>query len=180
MALRVRVKGGGGILRAISEISRKLRKANYVEVGYYEKSRYPERGTPMPLIAAIQNFGAPKAAIPPRPFFSKAIWDNKAQWADILAAYLKLTKYDARKSLNNLGFVIKGNIQDSIRNTVDPPLAELTLMIRKVVGPNKVPRYKDVIEARMRLMRGERPTGVSQKPLVWIGMLLNTVDVKVK
>jgi len=53
-------------------------------------------------------------------------------------------------------------------------------MIRKVVGPNKVPRYKDVIEARMQLMRGERPTGVSQKPLVWIGMLLNTVDVKVK
>ena len=174
------VKGGDKFAKAMQGLSDKLQSAESVNVGFLEGATYPD-GTLVAMVAAIQEYGAPKGGVPPRPFFRTMIAQKGPEWPRAVAALLKQNDFDAKTALEQTGAEIKGQLQESIRDTNDPPLSPVTLMLRKMVGPNgKVTSYKQVAEARARVAAGEDPGGVSTKPLVWTGHLLNSVDYIVK
>jgi hypothetical protein len=171
------IQGGDLLEAALQRIAGNLRNQT-LSVGFLEGATYPD-GTSVPMVAAIQEYGAPKVGIPPRPFFRNAIAKHKGEWADQIVDQLKKTHYDSNLTLDRMGAVIKGEIQDSIRDLQTPPLSPVTLMIRQIIGPNGTATFADVLEARRRVAAGEVASGVSTKPLVWTSLLLNSVNWKI-
>ena len=177
----MKVTGGGSLKGALDDIARNVSKASTVEVGFLENATYPD-GTLVAKVAAIQEYGAPNASIPPRPYFRGMIKKESPHWPKDVAALLKQHDYDGAMVLANMGAEIKGELQESIVDTFEPPLSAVTLMLRQMRAedPNLVVTGKTVGEAAARLARGEVPSGVSTKPLVDSGHLLNSIDFRVK
>lgn len=177
----VTLKGGEGLQKALDEIAKKVSKASSVDVGFLEGSTYPD-GKSVPEIAAIQEFGAPKAGIPPRPFFRTMIEVKSPEWGEAVGNLLVANNYDAAKTLGQTGAAIKGQLQESIIDTYNPPLSPITLMLRKMRAedPDLVVTGATVGEAARRVAAGESTEGVSTKPLVDSGTLLNAVSYEVK
>lgn len=144
------VKGGQEFERRMLEIARMLGGGSSLKVGFLQKATYPD-GTPVALIAAIQNYGAPRAGIPPRPFFSNMIKEKSKEWPAAIGNLLTKNDYDAEKVLRLAGEAIAGQLRQSIVDTNEPPLAPSTIA-RKGFA----------------------------KPLVDTGNLLNSIDYEVK
>lgn len=144
------IRGGGKLTAFLDNMGRRLKTGTVVKVGFLEGATYPD-GTPVALIAAIQNFGAPARGIPPRPFFSNMIRDKSPGWGDKLARVLEAVNYDGEKALALMGEGIAGQLRESIQQTNSPPLAEATI----------------------------RAKGF-EKPLVDTGHMLNSVDYEVE
>lgn len=174
------IKGGDKLAAKLAEIARLFSNASSVRIGFLEKATYPN-GTPVAMVAAIQEFGAPKAKIPPRPFFRNMIAAKKGEWGPAIAALLKSNGYDALRTLQLTGEAVAGQLRESIIATNAPPLSPITLMLRKMFGNSpELIRGRDVGEAARRVAAGESVGGVSTKPLVWTGHLLNSVSYEVK
>lgn len=163
------VKGGEKLSRKLDEVGRKLGNPRSVRAGFLEKATYPN-GTPVAMVAAIQNFGATiqrqsgqvtiyrklkkdftfakggkfvkrkvsnfatihkvgayTIIIPPRPFFTNMITQNRAKWPDMILALLKRTGGDAAKALQLMGMELAKEIKQSIRDTNEPALAASTI-----------------------------------------------------
>lgn len=60
--MRSSVSGGNKFAAALRDINANIDKASSVDVGFLEGATEPD-GTSIPMIAAIQEFGAPKAGI---------------------------------------------------------------------------------------------------------------------
>jgi hypothetical protein len=100
-----------------------------VQVGFPKGANY-EDGTPVAYVAAIQEFGAPAAKIPPRPFFAPAIKDNEVKWVkSIRGGIVQVTKGNmtADGVLEAVGLVAVGDVQASIEAVNSPPLAPATI-----------------------------------------------------
>lgn len=177
----VTIKGGDKLSAALAEIAKNVSKASEVDVGFLEGSTYPD-GKSVPEIAVYQEFGAPKAGIPPRPFFRTMIEAKSPEWPEAVGDLLVANKYDAAKTLGQTGAAIKGQLQQSIIDTYAPPLSPITLMLRKMRAedPDLVVTGATVGEAARRVAAGESTDGVSTKPLVDSGVMLNAVDFEVK
>lgn len=143
------VKGGLRLESKLEAIVRKVTAKEKVRVGFLEGATYPD-GTPVALVAAVQNFGAPKVGIPPRPFFSNMVKDETPRLGKVTAAALKATDYAAGEALKMIGEHVAGALRQSIVDTNSPPLKPATIA-RK---------------------------GFS-KPLVDTGHMLNSVDYEV-
>lgn len=120
------VKGGSQYRKIIDDIRRALQKARTLKVGFMEDATYPD-GTSVPMIAAINEFGAPSRGQPPRPFFRNMIREKRDEWAPALRQLLKANNYDAHEALDQLGEGIAGQLQQSIVEFTDPPLAPSTI-----------------------------------------------------
>ena len=120
------MRGGTKIVEALRVLAAKLDKPGTVRIGFLENARYPN-GTPVAMVAAIQDGGAPGAGIPPRPFFRNMIANHKAEWPAAIANLLKANDYDAEKTLGQTGAAIAGQLRQSIVDTNSPPLAESTI-----------------------------------------------------
>lgn len=144
------LKGGGKLDKKIQEIGSNIATARVLRVGFLENATYPD-GTQVALVAAIQNFGAPAAGIPPRPFFSNMVAAKKDGWPAAIAKNLKRTDYDAAKAFALVGEGVSGQLRQSITQTNSPPLKPATI---KRKG--------------------------SSKPLVDTGHMLASVDYDVK
>jgi hypothetical protein len=171
------VSGGGRLL----DLAAKAPPPEHVRVGFLEGATYPD-GTPVATVAAIQEFGAPRAAIPPRPFFRNMIADKSPGWPEAVSKLLRANGMDVHRTLAMTGLAIAGQLRDSIVALTDPALSQVTLMLRKMLHENpglKVNRTV-VEQARARVAAGESPGGVSTKPLVWTGHLLNSVGSEVE
>ena len=125
MAL-VKFKGGQKLLAVLKEMEARANSAKDVSVGFMDGATYPD-GTSVAMVAAIQNFGAPAAHIPARPFFSGMVAKRSPTWGTELGKILKLTKFDADSSLQLMGNRIGNQLQASIRETDSPPLAPSTI-----------------------------------------------------
>src|SRR4029077_15356101 len=66
------VKGGDKLTAKLKELREKIGKGPALAVGFFEGAPHPD-GASVPMGAAIQEFGAPKVGIPPRPFFRNMI-----------------------------------------------------------------------------------------------------------
>ena len=174
------VKGGSKAAVKIAELGKKLSDAQSVKIGFLEGATYVN-GMPVAAVAAIQEYGAPRAGIPPRPFFRNMIASKKGEWPKAIADLFKANDYDAKLTLGQTGAAIAGQLRQSIIDTNEPALSPVTLMLRKMFGnhPEEI-RGRDVAEARRRVSAGESTAGVSTKPLVWTGHLLASVDYEVK
>lgn len=175
------LKGGDKLEKALAKIAAQLATGDTVAVGFLENAKYPD-GTPVAMVAAIQDFGAPKARIPPRPFFRNMIAAKSSQWPGAIAQQLKVNGYNANRALRTVGEGIRGQLQQSINDTVAPPLSPVTLMLRKMKSQNQalVVTRRTVGQAAARVKAGESTAGVSAKPLVETSFLINSVGVEVK
>lgn len=148
--MKTEIKGGDKLATALAKISENVSKAAVLEVGFLEGATEPD-GTSIPMIAAIQEFGAPKVGIPPRPFFRGMIAKHSGEWPDAVGKLLVANGYDAEKTLGQVGDGIAGQLKQSIIDTNSPPLAAATVKRKGF-----------------------------DKPLVDTGNLLNSVDFVVK
>jgi hypothetical protein len=143
------ISGGEKAAKAIADLVAKLGQNKTLRVGFLEKAKYPD-GTPVAMVAAIQDFGAPSVGIPPRPFFRNMVKNKSKEWPAAVAGLLQSTNNDLDKTLRLTGEAIKGQLQQSIIDTNAPPLKPATI---KRKG--------------------------SSKPLVDTGHMLNSIDYEV-
>ena len=146
----VTIKGGTALEKRLSELAAKVSRPANLSVGFIKNSSYPD-GTSVPMVAAIQEFGAPARKIPPRPFFRNMIADKSPGWGDAIAGVLVANNYDATRTMEQVGAGIKGQLQQSIVDTNAPALSPATVARKG-----------------------------SAKPLVDTGQMLNSVDYKVE
>jgi hypothetical protein len=111
---------------ALRQMDRTLKSAHVVRVGFLSGSTYPD-GTSTPMVAAVQNYGAPAVGVPPRPFFSNMVAEKKAGWPAAIEAALKATDYDAQKTLELVGEEVKGQLVQAIRDFSGVPLKPRTI-----------------------------------------------------
>lgn len=176
-----KVTGGQKLEIVLAKIGNATKNADFVRVGFLEGATYPD-GTKVAMVAAIQEYGAPRARIPPRPFFRNLIAKRSKEWGPAAAALLKQNNYDARLTLAMVGDGIAGQLRQSIVDTMSPALSPVTLMLRKMKAQTpglKVTR-KTVGEAARRVKAGESYGGVSTKPLVETGHMLNSISFEVR
>lgn len=149
---------------ALDTIIEKLGKPAALRVGFLEKSKYPD-GTYVAMVAAIQNYGAPQAKIPPRPFFSNMVAEKKGEWPKAIADLLIANDYDVWETLQTTGQTIVGQLQQSIRDTNSPPLADSTLARRGVAGMKFDPTD---------------PSTYGAKPLIHTSLMINSAAFEIK
>lgn len=142
--------GGKKLEAYLAKIAKQADKSATLRVGFLEGATYPD-GTSVPMVAAIQEFGAPSKGIPPRPFFRGMIAEKKDTWGPAIGNLMKANQYDAEKTLGQAGAGIKGQLQQSIKDLTSPPLAPSTVAAKGF-----------------------------DKPLIDTGHMLNSVDYDVK
>lgn len=118
------IKGGAALEAKLRELAKKVESGKALRVGFLEGSAYPD-GTPVAAVAAWNNFGT--RSIPARPFFTNMVAEKSGGWGDALAVNLKATGFDAALSLARVGEGIKGQLQQSIVETNEPPLSPVTI-----------------------------------------------------
>jgi hypothetical protein len=123
---RLELSGGEALSDRLKEIIQKAGKAGVLRVGFLEGSTYPD-GTSVPMVAAIQNFGAPAVGIPPRPFFSNMVREKSPTWGESLGNLAKANDYDIDRTLEQMGEGIKSQLQASIRSFDSVPLSPETI-----------------------------------------------------
>ena len=173
--------GGNKLQARLKQIANHLNSAARLETGYPEGATTPD-GTSLPMIAAIQEFGAPAASIPARPFFRPTVEKHSDEWGDQIAAQLVLTDYSAEQTLIAVGDTVRADLQDTIANIQDPPLSPITVMLRGMRSHDQslVVGGRTVGEAAGRVAAGKINYGASTKPLVDTGFMLQEVKSTVK
>jgi hypothetical protein len=122
----VAVTGGDKAATALRDRLRMLTNAKQVDVGFLENATYPD-GTSVPLVAMINEYGAPSRNQPPRPFFRRMIAQKSPEWPSAIANLLANNNYDAKTTLDQVGAAVKGQLQQSIVDLVSPPLSPVTI-----------------------------------------------------
>lgn len=143
------VKGGEKLEAALAKLTLNLAKPATLRVGFLEGATYPD-GTPVAMIGAIHNYGAPRAGIPPRPYFTNMIRKKSGEWPKAIAGLLKATGYNTERTLELTGQAISGQLRQSIIDTNAPPLSPVTIQRKGF-----------------------------DKPLVETGHMLNSIDYEV-
>lgn len=129
-------------------------------VGWFPSAKY-EDGTPVALVALVQEFGSPKNKVPPRPFMRTTADEKKAEWqrdSHVLAKAVVNGTMPPEAVLQGLAQKAEGDVRKAISKVSTPPLSERTIAAR----------------AR-RHSKGKAST----KPLVDTGLLLNTLTSQV-
>ena len=92
-----------------------------LNVGWFD-AKY-EDGTPVSLVAMVQEFGSPEKNIPPRPFMRPAKMEHAQEWKEQFEKAAK-NLHKGRKSeediMNELGDQIISDIRQSIVDTSNP------------------------------------------------------------
>lgn len=171
------VKGGNKLKKKLAEIARKLGGRKQVRVGFLEGATYPD-GTSVPMVAAIQEFGAPAVGIPPRPYFRTMVAEKEPGWGKATAACLKASGMDAKKALALMGEGISGQLRQSIEEFEAVPNSPVTNLLKQRFPTGDGVTFGDVQQARADVAEGA--TAPAGKPLVWSGHLLASVDYEVK
>jgi hypothetical protein len=118
--------GGENVRRYLERVADRVSRPATLRVGFLENATYPD-GKLVAMVAAIQEFGAPRANIPPRPFFRNMIAKKSREWPSAVAGLLAANDYDLARSLDQAGFAIAGQLRQSIQQTNSPPLAPSTI-----------------------------------------------------
>lgn len=133
-----------------------------VQVGFFPEASYPD-GTPVAYVAAIQEFGYPRGNIPARPFFRPTVSEKKEAWgrqfAGAMVGTLSGKVPSFASALEQIGGMAAGDVSRTISRVQTPPLAEATIKARQ--SRKKTP-------------------GVSEKPLVDTGQMIQAVTHKVE
>lgn len=115
-----------------------------VAVGWFESAMYDDN-TPVAQVAATQEFGAPGANIPPRPFFHPCIAEHSEEWSEKIAKGMKAVfdgKIEIDQVLDAVGGLAAGQLQRQISEVREPPLAPSTLAQRAREGRTDQPLHR--------------------------------------
>lgn len=118
--------GGAALEAKLADIAEQLGDGATIRVGFLEGATYPD-GTSVPLVAVANEFGDPGMNRPARPFFRRMIAAKSPEWGCDLSKVAIASGYDARAFLPLMGERIKDQLQESIREFYDPPLAQSTI-----------------------------------------------------
>lgn len=136
-----------------------------------------EDGTPVAMVAAIQNFGAPARGIPARPFFTKMIEEKSPGWGDLLAGLLEKHDWDVVAAFQVMGDGIAGQLRNAIYEMNDPPNSPVTSLLKDRFPKGDNYTFADVLQAWADVADGKSaPAG---KPLIWSGHMLDSVTFEV-
>lgn len=187
MTVTSRVKGGQRAQKVIAEIGKNLAKGKFVKVGHLSssdtehQSTYPESGLPIAQAAFWAEYGS--VTEPPRPTFGPMIDKNSSKWGKQFGVALKFSNYDSAQALAIMGESMADALVESIVETAQQPLSEVTLMLRKMKDDDSslVVTGATVAEARRRVAAGEKgATGTRAKPLMDTGLMQRSPDFKVE
>lgn len=171
------VSGGDALAAKLRELGDKMSKAHEVRVGFLETATYAD-GTPVAMVAAINNFGAPEAGIPARPFFSDMIADNKDGWGDSFGDIIKAVDFDAQKALELMGEGMAGQLKMAIEAFTSVPNSPVTDLLKQRFPKRDGMTFADVLQAHRDVADGKRAT--PGKPLIWSGDMRDAVDKEVE
>ena len=130
------VKGGNKLKRAIRK-GKQAKGVKSVEVGFFASAKYPSGCSGNKRGASIHNFGAPKAGIPARPFFTLAIERIRAGEVDKVLASIDPQSMVVTDSIADLiGEETQAIIKEEITNLRTPPLKPATIERRKKKSSN--------------------------------------------
>ena len=118
------ISGGDKLEFALARIAYELGSGATLRVGFLEGATYPD-GQPVAAVAAWNEYGT--ATIPMRPFFRNMVAAKSKEWPEGIATQLRLTRYDVNLTLQRTGAAIRGQLQQSIRDTNSPPNAPYTI-----------------------------------------------------
>ena len=118
--------GGAALDAKLAEIAERLGGGATLRVGFLEGATYPD-GTPVSLVAAADEFGDPAMNRPARPYFRRMIAAKSPEWGNDLSKVAMASGYDPKAFLPLMGEHIKAQLQQSIRELTDPPLAQSTI-----------------------------------------------------
>lgn len=121
-----------------SELLKRLEglEGRQAKVGWFESAEYPN-GMKVATVAVIQEFGAPGANIPARPFIRPTIADQKEKWAENIekgARAVMRGAVTADAMLEIVGQKAAGDIRKTISEVRSPELAESTKAQRQRDG----------------------------------------------
>jgi hypothetical protein len=119
-------RGGQIAAKVLAAIGVAARKAETVRVGFLASAKYPD-GTPVAMVAAIQDFGTPKVKVPSRPFFRQMIKSKSSEWPKAVGDLLIINKFDADKTLRQVGEAVAGQLRQSITDFSGAPLKPATI-----------------------------------------------------
>ena len=120
------LSGVAKLEQTLRDLAKDVENPATLKVGFLQGARYPD-GTSVAMVAAINEFGAPSRGQPPRPFFRNMIRDKSKEWGPALAVLLKANDMDAKKSLEQAGAAIAGQLRQSITDLTSPPLKPSTI-----------------------------------------------------
>lgn len=112
------------VMDALDEVEKQFSNIQ-LKVGFLEGATYGGV-TPVPMVAATNEFGNPAHNQPPRPFFRNAIAEHEEEWKE-QAALLIERGDDIEEVFSMLGTIIAADIQQSIRSLDSPPLSPVTI-----------------------------------------------------
>lgn len=166
--------GGDALEKKLSEIAAKIGRGGTLRVGFLENSSYPD-GTSVAQVAAWNNFGTTTS--PARPFFTNWIADKSGAWGRQLGRLLIDEGYDVEKAMHLMGMGMAGQLRQAIINMNDPENSPVTALLKQRF-PLGDQEPADVWQAFKDAAAG-MGDGLSSKPLVWSGNMLNSVDHEV-
>ena len=119
-------RGWNDVLRSMDRLTRLG-----LRVGIFEDAVHDPRGTPITLIAAVNEFGSDAAKIPARPVFAKTYEENQDAYAErakaLVAAAVKRGRSSIRSELKSLGDEIAGDIQAAMHELMTPGNEDATI-----------------------------------------------------
>lgn len=130
------LSGGAALLKRLQEIVDNVGKdaEPTLRVGFLEDAKYPD-GTSVAMVAAIQNYGAPAAGIPARPYFTNLVTSNRGKWGEQLGKIAKAANYDINLTFGRMGVLMAGQLQTAIVKMTDPPLKPETISRKGFAKP---------------------------------------------
>lgn len=165
-----------GPLAAKLEIALKELHGLEGRTGWFETAHYPD-GTPVAYIAAVQEMGS--GPIPARPFMRPTVAEKGAEWMGLFGQGAKAcltggaTPYQV---MEKVALKAASDVGQKISQITSPPLSILTLMARARGKQNGISGKKQLGELAGELNKGPpNLAGVSTKPLVWTGLMRQTV-----
>lgn len=130
-------------MSAMEELAKRLEafQGRVAKVGWFETARYPE-GEQVASVALIQEFGAPGANIPARPFIRPTIDAEGDKWKENIAKGVQAVvrgAVTADQVLEIVGQQAAGDIRKTISEVRSPPLADSTIAQRMREGRTDQP-----------------------------------------
>jgi hypothetical protein len=159
-----------------------------IKVGFFAHSQHEtDKGAvPTASIAAVQELGSIKRGIPARPFLNPALEERRDENVRLMldAAKDALNGGDISASFDKIGGKLVGDVQTKITEITQPPLSNLTLLLRQHRKSGEEVTGKTVGNASRALVflpsEGVAESlGVSDKPLVDTGQMLRAVTFEV-
>lgn len=146
------------------------------KIGFPSNLQY-EDGTPVAFVATIQNYGAPAANIPPRPFMEPTASAQRDKWVTVAkdeVGKVVRGQKDAFQALDFLGTIAEIDVKATIADITEPELSPITVLLRKWKKEGRTITGKTVGEAAQAIRDGVNP-GNDDKPLNATGYMQASV-----